>query len=140
MGGWRDGLMGGRRERVMGEYRFCSLVKLKKKEKNYAVFYYFAGKRNIFIYIYDVITWGKKSSAIHYCSIHMSRAYCTSMGPTTISSPARKLSCEANEPRYPLKLVSWKNLPICHNIIYCTLNNYNAYILYFARQKSRGGP
>ena len=33
------------------------LMKQKKKEKNYAVFY-FAGKR-IFFYIYDVITWEK---------------------------------------------------------------------------------
>ena len=42
-----------------GEYRFSSLVKLKKKEKNSAVFY-FAGKRDFFIYIYEVITWEKK--------------------------------------------------------------------------------
>ena len=32
-----------------------------KKEKNYAVFHF-----AIFFYIYDVITWGKKRSIIHY--------------------------------------------------------------------------
>jgi hypothetical protein len=32
---------------LRGEYRFSSLVKPKKKEKNYAVFY-FTGKRKIF--------------------------------------------------------------------------------------------
>jgi hypothetical protein len=42
MGGW----VGGERGQG-GEYRLSSLVKLKKKEKNYAVFY-FAGKRKIF--------------------------------------------------------------------------------------------
>ena len=50
-----------------GEYRFSSLVKLKKKEKNSAVFY-FAGKRDFFIYIYEVITWGKKKSSTNYYS------------------------------------------------------------------------
>ena len=44
MGGCRNGWMGGRRVRATGEYRFSFLVKLKKKRKNYAVFY-FAGKR-----------------------------------------------------------------------------------------------
>ena len=38
---------------------FSSLMKQKKKAKNYAVFC-FAGKRNFFFYIYDVITWEKK--------------------------------------------------------------------------------
>jgi hypothetical protein len=47
----------GERMDIRGEYRFSSLVKQKKKEKNYAVFY-FTGKR-FFLYIYDVITWGK---------------------------------------------------------------------------------
>ena len=50
-----------------GEYRFSSLVKLKKKEKNSAVFY-FAGKRDFFIYIYEVITWEKKKSSTNYYS------------------------------------------------------------------------
>ena len=51
---------------IMGEYRFSSLVKPKKKEKIYAVFY-FTGNRFIYIYIYDVIKWEKKkSSANHY--------------------------------------------------------------------------
>ena len=58
MGGCRNGWMGGRRVRATGEYRFSFLVKLKKKRKNYAVFY-FAGKR-LYIYIYEVDTWGKK--------------------------------------------------------------------------------
>ena len=40
-----------------GEYRFSSLVRFKKKEKIYALFY-FAGKR-FFFYIYDAITWEK---------------------------------------------------------------------------------
>jgi hypothetical protein len=65
--GWVDGWMGGRREKVRGVYGFSSLMKQKKKAKNYAVFC-FAGKRNFFLNIYDVITWEKikKSSAIHY--------------------------------------------------------------------------
>ncbi len=59
MGGWsgrrcvRYGRIGRQRERVRGEYRFSSLVKQKKKEKIYAVFY-FAGKR-FFHYMHDVI-------------------------------------------------------------------------------------
>jgi hypothetical protein len=43
---------------IRGVYRFSSLVKQKKKAKNYAVFC-FAGKRKLFFYIYDVITWEK---------------------------------------------------------------------------------
>ena len=35
---------------IRGEYRFSSLVKPKKKEKIYAVFY-FTGNRFIYIYI-----------------------------------------------------------------------------------------
>jgi hypothetical protein len=46
----RYGRIGGWRERARGEYRFSSLVKPKKKEKNYAVFY-FTGERNFFIYM-----------------------------------------------------------------------------------------
>jgi hypothetical protein len=42
------GWIGGRRERARGEHRFSSLVKQKKKEKNYAVFY-FTGKRIFFV-------------------------------------------------------------------------------------------
>jgi hypothetical protein len=57
VGGGMGGQMGGRRERARGEYRFSSIVKQKKKEKIYAVFY-FTGKR-FFFYIYDVITWEK---------------------------------------------------------------------------------
>jgi hypothetical protein len=53
----RYGRIGGRRERVRGEYRFSSLMKLKKRGENYALFY-FAEKR-FFFDIYDVITWGK---------------------------------------------------------------------------------
>ena len=45
-----------------GEYRFSSLVKSKKKEKIYAVFY-FAGKI-FFFCIYDVITWGEKKALL----------------------------------------------------------------------------
>jgi hypothetical protein len=37
--GERYGRIGGRREKVRGEYRFSSLVEQKKKGKNYAVFY-----------------------------------------------------------------------------------------------------
>jgi len=63
----RNGRIGGRRVRTRGEYRFSPLVKFKKKEKNYAVFY-FAGKRKYFVYIYDVITSPKKGKrpTIHY--------------------------------------------------------------------------
>jgi hypothetical protein len=42
MGGWVGGRMG-----IRGEYRFSSLVKFAKIEKNYAVFY-FTGKRKVF--------------------------------------------------------------------------------------------
>jgi hypothetical protein len=67
----RYGWIGGRREKVRGLYGFSSLVKQNKKGKNCAVFC-FAGKRNFFFYIYDVITWGeKKSSANHYYSCAM---------------------------------------------------------------------
>ena len=47
------------------ENRFSSLVKLKKKEKNYALFY---RKKKIFFYIYDVVVKQKikKRSTIHY--------------------------------------------------------------------------
>jgi hypothetical protein len=50
-----------------GEYVVSSLMKQKIKAKNYAVSC-FAGKRNFFFYIYDVITWEKfqKRSSIHY--------------------------------------------------------------------------
>jgi hypothetical protein len=51
MGGWvgggMGGGMGGERVRTRGVYRFSSLVKHEKEEKNYAVFY-FAGKRKTF--------------------------------------------------------------------------------------------
>ena len=50
------------REKVRGEYGFSSLMKQKKKAKKYAVFC-FAGKRNFFFYIYDVITWEKKEKS-----------------------------------------------------------------------------
>ena len=58
VGGWADGWVAGGMD-IRGEYRFSSLVKPKKKEKIYAVFY-FTGNRFIYIYIYDVIKWGKK--------------------------------------------------------------------------------
>jgi hypothetical protein len=84
MGGWvglRNGWMGGwvgremMMKKVRGVYGFSSLMKQKKKAKNYAVFC-FAGKR-IFLYIYDVITWEKikKSSAIHYFLLPPSRGF-----------------------------------------------------------------
>jgi hypothetical protein len=55
------------RAKVRGEYGFSSLLKQNKKGKNFAVFC-FAGKRKIFLFIYEVITWGKrkKSSANYY--------------------------------------------------------------------------
>jgi hypothetical protein len=67
MGGWcvRYGWIGGRHVRYgwIGGRKYgykggagLALCK-KKKGKNYAVFH-FTGKR-FFIYIYDVITWGK---------------------------------------------------------------------------------
>jgi hypothetical protein len=43
--------------KVRGEYRVSSLVKQKKKEKNYAVFY-FTGRR--FFFIYDGLHEKKK--------------------------------------------------------------------------------
>jgi hypothetical protein len=54
--GWRNGWIGGQREKVRGVYGFSSLMKQNKKGKNCAVFC-FAGKRNYYIYIYAVITW-----------------------------------------------------------------------------------
>jgi hypothetical protein len=53
--------VGGRMD-IRGVYGFSSLMKQKIKAKNYAVFC-FAGKRFLYIYIYDVITWGKKKSS-----------------------------------------------------------------------------
>jgi hypothetical protein len=52
-----------------GEYRFSSLMKFKKKEKIYAVFY-IAGER-FFLFIYDVIVKQKiiKRPANHYYSV-----------------------------------------------------------------------
>ena len=44
------GWMGGRREKVRGEYMFSSLMMQKIKGKNCAVFY-FAGKRFFYIYL-----------------------------------------------------------------------------------------
>jgi hypothetical protein len=49
--GWRNGWIGGQREKVRGVYGFSSLMKQNKKAKNYAVFC-FSGKRNFFIYIF----------------------------------------------------------------------------------------
>jgi hypothetical protein len=54
--GWRNGWIGGQREKVRGVYGFSSLMKQNKKGKNCAVFC-FAGKENYYIYIYAVITW-----------------------------------------------------------------------------------
>jgi hypothetical protein len=48
--GWRNGWIGGQREKVRGVYGFSSLMKQNKKAKNYAVFC-FAGKRIFFIYL-----------------------------------------------------------------------------------------
>jgi hypothetical protein len=42
--------MGRQRERARGGCGFSSLMKLKRKGKNYAVFY-FTGKRFFFIYL-----------------------------------------------------------------------------------------
>ncbi len=64
MGGWVNGWMGGwvgevwASERARGEHRFMKLMKEKKGE-NYSAFY-FAGKRKIFFYVYQVFTWEKK--------------------------------------------------------------------------------
>jgi len=40
MGGRRDGWIGGRKDGYKGKCGFSSLMKQKKKEKNYAVFYF----------------------------------------------------------------------------------------------------
>ena len=52
-----------------GEYRFSSLMKFKKKEKIYAVFYIV--RERFFLFIYDVIVKQKiiKRPANHYCSV-----------------------------------------------------------------------
>ena len=50
------------RDKVRGEYRFSSLVKQNKKGKNCAVFC-FAGKRKIYFFIYEVITWEKRKKS-----------------------------------------------------------------------------
>jgi hypothetical protein len=52
---------------IRGVYGFSSLMKQNKKAKIYAVFC-FAGKRKLFFYIYDVITWEifYKRSTNHY--------------------------------------------------------------------------
>jgi hypothetical protein len=53
-GGRRDGW----RERTIGEYRFSSLVKFKKKRETHTLFY-FAGKR-FFLYLWCDYMGGKK--------------------------------------------------------------------------------
>jgi len=59
--------VGGRMD-IRGVYRFSSLVKQNKKAKNYAVFC-FAGKKNHYFYICDVITSPEKEkSSEHYYS------------------------------------------------------------------------
>jgi hypothetical protein len=60
MGGWVGGEV-----RARGEYRFSSLMKFKKKGGKIR---YFAGKRKIFFYIYQVFTSPEKEkrSTIHY--------------------------------------------------------------------------
>jgi len=57
----------GLREKVRGEYVVSSLMKQKKKAKNYAVFC-FAGKKKLLFYIYAVIVKQKiyKRSTNHY--------------------------------------------------------------------------
>jgi hypothetical protein len=52
---------------IRGVYGFSSLVKQKKKAKNYAVFC-FAGKKKLLFYIYDVIVKQKiyKRSTNYY--------------------------------------------------------------------------
>ena len=68
-GGRRDGW----RERTIGEYRFSSLVKFKKKEKHTLSF---TSPEKDFFYIYGVITWGeKKGSANHYSLILPFRSF-----------------------------------------------------------------
>jgi hypothetical protein len=57
MGGWVGGGMGGWRERARGECGFNSLVKSKKKRK--IALSFTSPEKEFFIYIYDVITWGK---------------------------------------------------------------------------------
>jgi len=53
--------------KTRGGYRFMKLMKFKKKEKIYAVFY-FAGKRKTFFYIYEIFTSQEKEkrSVTHY--------------------------------------------------------------------------
>jgi hypothetical protein len=48
------GRMGGRRERVRGEYRFSSRVKQKKKRKSTLSFT--SPEKKNFMYIYEVFT------------------------------------------------------------------------------------
>jgi hypothetical protein len=63
----RNGWIGGKREKVRGVYGFSSLMKQKKKAKNYAVFC-FAGFFFLKFFCYEVIVKQKiyKRSAIHY--------------------------------------------------------------------------
>jgi hypothetical protein len=51
--------------RVRGSMGFSSLLKQKIKAKNCAVFC-FAGKRKIFLFIYEVITWEKRKKKLCY--------------------------------------------------------------------------
>jgi hypothetical protein len=53
--GVRYGRIGGRREKVWGEYRFSSLMKQNKKAKNYAVFCFAVKSEKNFFYFYDVL-------------------------------------------------------------------------------------
>ncbi len=55
----RYGWIGGRREKVRGEYRFSSLVKQNKKAKICFVIH-IAGERKLFFYIYVIVKQKKK--------------------------------------------------------------------------------
>jgi hypothetical protein len=59
----RYGWIGGRREKVRGEYRFSSLVKQNKKAKICFVIH-IAGERKLFFYIYAVIVKQKKKALL----------------------------------------------------------------------------
>jgi hypothetical protein len=63
--GWAEGwaVREGGEVRTRGGYKFVKLMKLKKKEKNYAVFY-FAGKRFFFILMMSLLHWEKKKALI----------------------------------------------------------------------------
>jgi len=65
----------------------CEAHEVKqKKEKNYAVFQF----EKYFLYIYDVITWGKEMYALYITTLSLSLSLSLSHTHTVVSIPGRR--------------------------------------------------